>query len=317
MLFPLFYMVSGSGPPVLTSLNFTLGDTAGGGQNIVATGTSLSGATVVTIDGVNHTPISSTPTSCTFALPAHAVGVVNITVTTPAGTSNALTFRYWDLTQITGIYACYDANKNVTEVAGSVSAWNDLSGNAHHLTATSNPTLVANQFGTLPSIRFAGPQSLTIGGGGLAAVSTWSYFALAKWTSTTTTGSNLTYGVPLTIFGGGGWSGFGASGDQIAYKKYDVAQITGDVGLNDGNPHLIGVTGDATPTIKLYRGSALKATATPGGTNLNYEDHVGTGYVGTDGFVGDIGALVIVNGVIPGGDLTYLDQWAQQRFNAA
>lgn len=80
--------------PVLTSANYTQGDTAGGGMPIVLTGTDLLGATV-NVDGTPVAPTGNTSTTVTFTLPAHAPGVVNITVTTAGGTSNALSFEYW------------------------------------------------------------------------------------------------------------------------------------------------------------------------------------------------------------------------------
>lgn len=87
---------AGGTPPAITSLNYTQGDTAGGGQAIVITGTNLSGATNVKIGGNNVSPSSSTSTTCTFTLPAHAAGVVtDVAVTTPGGTSATTSFEYW------------------------------------------------------------------------------------------------------------------------------------------------------------------------------------------------------------------------------
>lgn len=72
-------------PSTLTAIGPNSG-TASGGVGVTLTGTGLTGATSVTFDGVPATSVnvinSSTITAVT---PAHAVGVVDVVVNTPAG----------------------------------------------------------------------------------------------------------------------------------------------------------------------------------------------------------------------------------------
>ena len=304
--------------PSITSVNFALGDTTGGGQPIVITGTGLASVTNVTFGGTSATITGQTATTVTVSLPARPAGVVDIVVTNPGGSATLVNgFEFWTPAQISSIYGYLDSNKGVTQSAGAVSAWLDQSSNAANYTqatGANKPQQVANAFGTLPGIRFTPEQWLD--GAGFIAVSAWSYFAVAKWTSTDTT-FTFNLNTPLTLFGGAGWNGFGVSGGAIAYSKWDAGMVTAGSGLNDGNPHLIGATGDATPDIKFYLGATQQGpTASPGGTNLSYYTHVGDGYSNVDGFDGTVGALITVNGVISGGDRTKLNQWAQQRFGA-
>ncbi|MES2834634.1 MAG: IPT/TIG domain-containing protein [Pseudomonadota bacterium] len=59
-----------------------------GGNSIVITGSDLTGATAVTFDGVNATSyVVNSNSQITAVAPAHAMGVVDIRVTTPGGTT--------------------------------------------------------------------------------------------------------------------------------------------------------------------------------------------------------------------------------------
>jgi hypothetical protein len=71
-----------------------------GGNTITVTGSGfVAGATTVTVDGV-ALPASAvevlSPTRLRFVAPAHAAGVVTVTVSTDGGTSATLTYRYTD-----------------------------------------------------------------------------------------------------------------------------------------------------------------------------------------------------------------------------
>ncbi len=74
--------------PTVTALNPTSGSTAGG-TAVTITGTNLTGATAVSFGGTAATGVSvvnATTVNCTS--PAHAAGTVDVTVTTPGGTSS-------------------------------------------------------------------------------------------------------------------------------------------------------------------------------------------------------------------------------------
>ncbi len=72
--------------PMLTSVNGTTGSTSGGAL-VTITGANLAGATAVDFGNSTATIVSDTATQIVANSPAAAAGTVDITVTTPAGTS--------------------------------------------------------------------------------------------------------------------------------------------------------------------------------------------------------------------------------------
>jgi hypothetical protein len=73
--------------PVITGLDKTSGTTAGG-TSITISGSNFFGASAVSFGGVPGASfVLNSPTSITAVSPAHSVGLVDITVTTPDGTS--------------------------------------------------------------------------------------------------------------------------------------------------------------------------------------------------------------------------------------
>ncbi len=76
-----------SGGPVVTGIDPTSGPTAGG-TTVTLTGTGFTGATGVSFGTVAATSFAcSGDTSCSATSPAEGAGTVDVTVTTPAGTS--------------------------------------------------------------------------------------------------------------------------------------------------------------------------------------------------------------------------------------
>jgi hypothetical protein len=74
-------------PPAVTSVNPTSGPTAGG-TSVTITGTDLSGATGVSFGATAAAGFTvDSGTQITATSPAHSVGTVHVTVTTPSGTS--------------------------------------------------------------------------------------------------------------------------------------------------------------------------------------------------------------------------------------
>lgn len=314
-------------PPVIASLNFTLGDTAGGGQGVVITGSNLTGATLVTIGGTSATITGNTPTTVTCTLPAHASGSgLDVVVTTPGGPSTGGTglFEYWTPAQITGIDAYLDANKGVTGGA-SVSAWLDQSANARNFTqatGSQQPAQTASVFGTLPSIRFtaASTQFLALGAA-IGMATGMSCFAVIKQPSTDTRTAVTTAGdAPYTIVSDSAtFAGFGMSNGAIYSTHHTTvpgyAIVIRGSALNDNGAYLVGATYETSSFTNCYLGATQQ-----GGTDTTFNYDTSNQYDGVGGSVNgdcyndDLGAVVIVAGVISGGDLTKLNQWAQQRF---
>lgn len=80
--------------PTLTSVTPSSGPPSGG-TVVVLTGTGLTGATAVSFGGTPATLFTvNSDTQITVLTPAHSAGTVQITVTTPGGTSNGVTYTY-------------------------------------------------------------------------------------------------------------------------------------------------------------------------------------------------------------------------------
>ena len=80
------------GAPTLSSATPTSGLSCVGGELIQLSGTNLCDASV-TVDGASVAVINGTPSQVSFSMPA-GVGSASVLVTTPVGTSNALTLTY-------------------------------------------------------------------------------------------------------------------------------------------------------------------------------------------------------------------------------
>jgi hypothetical protein len=319
--------------PTVASLNYSQGDTAGGGQSIIITGTNLDSAQSVSFGASSAAITSNTSTTITCTLPAHAAGNVTVTVMTSGG-STTTSFTYWAPDQITGIDVYLDANKGVSTTSSNVNTWTDQSSNGVVFTGGASagmtkPTQVSNVFGSLPSIRFASgtPENVEAAAKRTMA-SGFSAFAVAK-TSTTFSARSAAPNAAGTIvgeYGSGAWFAFGIDAGASAGARFNEWDSPGNIehgftagsGLNDGAVRLIGVTTDTTPNRKIYVGATQQgSTDSPAGgysaTNSSYQD-IGCGRTGVDGFAGDLGAVIIVSGVISAGDLSKLNAWAQQRF---
>jgi PKD repeat protein len=120
--------------PTITSLTPPEGPIAGG-TAVTIGGTGLTGADAVTVDGVAVPFTAVSDTQVTFTAPAHAIGVVNIRVSTPVGTSalgGAAVFRYYRPLTVT----------SVTPATGP-----DLGGTAVTIVGTGFTGVTAVEFG--------------------------------------------------------------------------------------------------------------------------------------------------------------------------
>ena len=92
-------------PPAVTGIAPPSGPLAGG-TTVTITGTALSSATAVSFGGTPGTIVTNTATQITVTSPAHAAGPIDITVTTPFGTSPIVAadqFTYVAPPAVTGV----------------------------------------------------------------------------------------------------------------------------------------------------------------------------------------------------------------------
>ncbi|WP_431955024.1 IPT/TIG domain-containing protein, partial [Actinacidiphila sp. bgisy167] len=123
------------GAPVLTSIVPSQGATTGG-TTVVLTGTNLSGATAVNFGATPATSfIVDSPTQITAVAPAGA-GTVPVTVTTPGGTSNPVSYTYVAAPVLTSLAPTEGPSGSVSTVT---------------LTGTGLTTTTAVLFGATPA----------------------------------------------------------------------------------------------------------------------------------------------------------------------
>ncbi|MDX3099057.1 Ig-like domain repeat protein, partial [Streptomyces sp. ME19-03-3] len=80
-------------PPSLAYITPTIGPRAGGG-NVLLVGSNLASVTSVTFGGVAGTLLTVTGSLVTVTAPPHAPGTVSLVAHSPAGSSNAVNYRY-------------------------------------------------------------------------------------------------------------------------------------------------------------------------------------------------------------------------------
>lgn len=154
-----FTYTGGAVAPTLSSANYTQGDTVGGGQPIVLTGTWDVGSAVPQIDGVDlgaGTYTVDSATQITFTLPAHAAGAASITVRDAGGTSGGLAFTYWGASALL-LYGWWQASYAGSPWGGSASAG---SSGSRPLSEATNPPTVGTPVGGFNPASFDGVDDL-------------------------------------------------------------------------------------------------------------------------------------------------------------
>lgn len=125
---------SGTEPPeapVLTAIDPTLGDTLGG-LTVRVTGTSLLGASGLTVGGAACLDLVVTDTLATCTAPALPAGAADVTVTTPGGTATlAGAYEAWSPTLIAGarVYTS-SAGVMLDEAPGPLWMWEQTASEA-------------------------------------------------------------------------------------------------------------------------------------------------------------------------------------------
>lgn len=105
--------------PVITSLSPSSGNAA---TLVTITGTGLTNASLVSFGGTFATPISVTDSTVTVSAPSRPLGTVNVTITTPLGTSPvsaAAQFTYTGIPVITSISPSTGTQGTVVTISGS------------------------------------------------------------------------------------------------------------------------------------------------------------------------------------------------------
>ena len=199
------------------------------------------------------------------------------------------------------------------------------------------PTREANAFGSLPGIRLlpvVGPpnvaaQFLTLPSRRQMA-SGMSIFWVSKHTSTRTVANHGAQNLPLMVTGdstANTYNGAGFSAGELGYTNVVSAAWTKTLrgsGYNDGTARLYGWTHSTGEVLTAYVNGVQVGAAATGityyGGLQNAWSAIGSGYRaeltgdiygGDDGFDGLLGPVIVVNGVISGGDMALLYEWCQ------
>ena len=319
-----FWSTSVASSPVVSGVSYGVVDLAGGGQRVVVTVNDSTGCTSISAGAVAFTSFAIDDATHVSGIPgAHAAGVVDVVVTNAVGDSSGGEglIEYWSPLQITGVTRYWDSSLGVTS-APAISSWVDQvsADDMAQAVALKRPELVASVFGSLPGARFTAGDQFLFGTGETAFVG-YSVFFVVKTVSADTSATEWV-NAPLTVLGGGGWSGFGMSAGNPATKVYDRAiQVFSPGGANDGAAHIVGLTSDGAvgaPSKQGYvDGVAVGAPNASVGTQVDYYNKIG-GYNSGDSIIGDIGAIVVGTGLIfSGSDRLALTEWSRQRFGVA
>jgi IPT/TIG domain/Autotransporter beta-domain len=244
-------------PPTVSGISPNSGTTLGGAA-ITITGTNLTGATV-TIGGSPATgvTVNGGGTTITATTPAHAIGAVNVVVTTPGGTAAAA-----------GTYLYVPPPPTVTSI-----------------TPTNSGTTLGGTPVTITGTNFFGATSVTFGGQPATGVTVVDGMTIKATTPAhaagavsvvvttpggTVTGTNLfTYVTPLPAVSAiSPSSGTTAGGTPVTITG---ANFTGATAVTIGGVPATGVTVNGSGTISATTpahppGPASVVVTTPGGT---------------------------------------------------
>ncbi|MGW3010119.1 IPT/TIG domain-containing protein [Streptomyces sp. NPDC001219] len=193
-----------AGAPTLTGISPNSGPTAGG-NTVILTGTNLTGATSVTFGGTPATSVTViSPTQITAVVPAATAGPVDVTVTTPGGTST-LPKAYF--------YVSAPVLAAVFPLSGPLGG-----GNTVTLTGTHLVEATAVRFGSTPATSFtvvsdtqitavvpagaAGPVGVTVTTvGGTSNPVSYTYLAAPTITTLAPTQGPTSGGTTVTLTG--------------------------------------------------------------------------------------------------------------------
>lgn len=175
---------------------------SGGGTTVTITGTNLSGATAVKFGTKLATITADTPTSVTATSPSGS-GTVPVTVTTPGGTSNPLSF----------FYVGAPFKSSLSPVSGATAGGDTVAINGtglstatavHFGAVTATPTVVNDSqlTVTVPAGTAAGPVGVSVTtAGGTNNGLTYTYVDVPTITALSPTSGPTSGGTAVTVTG--------------------------------------------------------------------------------------------------------------------
>ncbi|WP_228796579.1 beta strand repeat-containing protein [Nocardia nova] len=239
--------------PTLTAIVPNVGSVTGG-TTVVLTGTNLTGATAVSFGGTPATSFTvDSATQITAVAPAGAAGTVQVTVTTPGGTSNGVAYTYIAVpTLITAV-------PNVGPVTG---------GTTVVLTGTNLTGTTAVNFGGTPAASFTVDSATQI-----TAVAPAGTAGTVQITATTAGGTSngvaFTYVAVPTLAGITPPAGSVTGGTTVVLTG---TNLTGATAVSFGGTPATSFTVDSATQITAVApagaaGAVQVTVTTPGGTS--------------------------------------------------
>lgn len=255
----------------------------GGGTSVTLTGTGLTGASSVTFGGVSATGWTiNSPTQITATIPAGNAGVVNVSVTTAAGSASLTNAFTYIAPPVAGPVSASvghnsSANPVTLSLSGGVASSVAISTSASHGTVTASGTSVTYT----PTVGFAGTDSFTYTATNSAGTS-------APATVTVTVGSPTISIAPASLPAG-------TAG--IAYSTTSLAASGGNA------PYAFSLASGALPSgLTLASNGTLSGTPTSSG-NFSFTAKVtdAFSYTGTRSYTLTIvaGSMAITPATLP------------------
>ncbi len=255
----------------------------GGGTSVTLTGTGLTGASSVTFGGVSATGWTiNSPTQITATIPAGNAGVVNVSVTTAAGSASLTNAFTYIAPPVAGPVSASvghnsSANPVTLSLSGGVASSVAISTSASHGTVTASGTSVTYT----PTVGYAGTDSFTYTATNSAGTS-------APATVTVTVGSPTISIAPASLPAG-------TAG--IAYSTTSLAASGGNA------PYAFSLASGALPSgLTLASNGTLSGTPTSSG-NFSFTAKVtdAFSYTGTRSYTLTIvaGSMAITPATLP------------------
>lgn len=317
-----------SGPttvPTITSLNYSLGDIAGGGASIILTGSGFIGVGSVKFGTTNASFVIDSDSQITATLPAHAAGSVSVTAVNDVGASNGISFEYWSPAQLTP--KAWSRGPNYTSGGGASGVFTDSGSLADNFVQVVAGLIPAEGNVSLrpPVPQFDGSDDF------LSNTTAWSTAVGASFFIWVLFFANTAVTDPVTYHGNllGDTSNaevgvdIGASGfSATILEGAAVYQSSGYVPCSTGAWHLGLLQCDAAATgaegMVAVDNGAWTTFAVAGGYGPAAAGVItlGKGYEARylDGYEADVG---IVDGTVSAGNITKLRLYCNQRYGVS